>query len=177
MRAKVRGSHEGQGERDVNARRRAAMFWMLREAGASYGEIARGRRALPQSRPPNLPELRVPALPSVRVRRWQGAVHGALPRQAPALGEFGSGLRPGLLGLSRPGDRDQGHRDGNRNTNLHGHLLPDLILASVPPTAGAPVCAERSSRSALRRTRNPVKGVAAGPLHGHKAIHEPRRTG
>jgi hypothetical protein len=41
MRAKVRGVARAKERRAANARRRAAMFWMLREAGASYVEIAR----------------------------------------------------------------------------------------------------------------------------------------
>jgi hypothetical protein len=40
MRAKVRGAARAKERRAANARRRAAMFWMLREAGASYVEIA-----------------------------------------------------------------------------------------------------------------------------------------
>lgn len=94
-------------------------------------------------------------------------------RQLSERSARGSG--PGFWASATPASEIKGHRDGNRNTNLHGHLRADLILASVPPTAGARVCAERSRRFTSRRTRNPVKGVAAGPLHGHKAIHEPRR--
>jgi len=41
MRVKVRGAARAKERRDVDARRRAAMFWILCEAGASYGEIAR----------------------------------------------------------------------------------------------------------------------------------------
>jgi hypothetical protein len=41
-RARVRRAAERARERrEADARRRAAMFWMLREAGASYAEIAR----------------------------------------------------------------------------------------------------------------------------------------
>ena len=42
MRAKVRGAERAREERAADLDRRAAMFWMLREAGASYRAIARG---------------------------------------------------------------------------------------------------------------------------------------
>ena|SRR5688572_14053174 len=41
MSAKGRGAARAKERRAANARRRAAMFWMLHEAGASYVEIAR----------------------------------------------------------------------------------------------------------------------------------------
>lgn len=41
MAMKVRGGERAKERREVAARRRAAMFWMLREAGASYADIAR----------------------------------------------------------------------------------------------------------------------------------------
>jgi hypothetical protein len=42
MRAKVRGAERAREERSADLDRRASMFWMLHEAGASYGAIARG---------------------------------------------------------------------------------------------------------------------------------------
>ena len=42
MRAKDRGAERAREELAADMERRAAMFWMLREAGASYGAIARG---------------------------------------------------------------------------------------------------------------------------------------
>jgi hypothetical protein len=42
MRAKVRGAERAREELAADLDRRAAMFWMLHEAGASYGAIARG---------------------------------------------------------------------------------------------------------------------------------------
>ena len=42
MAMKVRGAERARERRAADARRRAAMFWMLREAGASYAAIARG---------------------------------------------------------------------------------------------------------------------------------------
>jgi hypothetical protein len=41
MRAKVRGAERAREELAADMDRRAAMFWMLHEAGASYGAIAR----------------------------------------------------------------------------------------------------------------------------------------
>jgi hypothetical protein len=41
MRTKVRGAERVREERAADMDRRAAMFWMLHEAGASYGAIAR----------------------------------------------------------------------------------------------------------------------------------------
>lgn len=41
MKAKVRGAERVMKRPAADALRRAAMFWMLREAGASFGEIAR----------------------------------------------------------------------------------------------------------------------------------------
>ena len=38
---KRRKAERARDRREADARRRAAMFWMLREAGASYAEIAR----------------------------------------------------------------------------------------------------------------------------------------
>jgi len=42
MRARVRGAERAREERSADLDRRASMFWMLHEAGASYGAIARG---------------------------------------------------------------------------------------------------------------------------------------
>lgn len=42
MRAKARGAERAREERAADLDRRAAMFWMLHETGASYGAIARG---------------------------------------------------------------------------------------------------------------------------------------
>jgi hypothetical protein len=42
MRAKVRRAERAREELKADLDRRAAMFWMLHEAGASYGAIARG---------------------------------------------------------------------------------------------------------------------------------------
>jgi hypothetical protein len=47
MKAKARGAERARAERAREERaadleRRAAMFWMLHEAGANYGAIARG---------------------------------------------------------------------------------------------------------------------------------------
>jgi len=42
MAMKVRGAERARERRDADMRRRAAMFWMLHEAGASYAAIARG---------------------------------------------------------------------------------------------------------------------------------------
>ena len=42
MRAKVRGTERARERQAADLERRAAMFWMLHEAGASYGAIARG---------------------------------------------------------------------------------------------------------------------------------------
>jgi len=42
MKAKVRGAERAREKRSADMDRRAAMFWMLHEAGASYGVIARG---------------------------------------------------------------------------------------------------------------------------------------
>ena len=42
MRPKVRGAERAREELAADLDRRAAMFWMLREAGASYGAIGRG---------------------------------------------------------------------------------------------------------------------------------------
>jgi hypothetical protein len=47
MRAKVRGAERAREERAADLERRAAMFWMLHEAGASYGAIARAARLSP----------------------------------------------------------------------------------------------------------------------------------
>lgn len=41
MRTGARGAIRAREGREADARRRAAMFWMLREAGSSYGAIAR----------------------------------------------------------------------------------------------------------------------------------------
>lgn len=41
MKAKVRGAEEAREKQTADMDRRAAMFWMLHEAGASYGAIAR----------------------------------------------------------------------------------------------------------------------------------------
>jgi hypothetical protein len=41
MKTKARGAERTRDRREADARRRAAMFWMLREAGASYAEIGR----------------------------------------------------------------------------------------------------------------------------------------
>jgi len=41
MKAKVQGAERAREERAADMDRRAAMFWMLHEAGASYGAIAR----------------------------------------------------------------------------------------------------------------------------------------
>ncbi len=41
MMARVRGAERAREERAVDLDRRASMFWMLHEAGASYGAIAR----------------------------------------------------------------------------------------------------------------------------------------
>jgi len=42
MRAKVSGAERAKERQAADMERRAAMFWMLHEAGASYGAIARG---------------------------------------------------------------------------------------------------------------------------------------
>jgi hypothetical protein len=42
MRAKVRGAERAREELAADMDRRAAMFWMLHEAGASYGAVVRG---------------------------------------------------------------------------------------------------------------------------------------
>jgi hypothetical protein len=47
MRAKGRRTVRAKERRAADMRRRAAMFWMLREAGASYAAIARGARLSP----------------------------------------------------------------------------------------------------------------------------------
>lgn len=44
MSAKVRGAKRARERRAADMRRRAAMFWMLHEAGASYAAIARAAR-------------------------------------------------------------------------------------------------------------------------------------
>ena len=42
MKTKVHGAERAKERQAADMERRAAMFWMLHEAGASYGAIARG---------------------------------------------------------------------------------------------------------------------------------------
>ncbi len=92
MRAKARGAERAKERRAADARRRAAMFWMLREAGASYGEIARAA-GLSRSRVHQICQSYAYQLHrrSEYLHR-QGAIHGAPPPSGRAPGRCRAGM-------------------------------------------------------------------------------------